>query len=308
MAIALGKKVAPAADRRQRKRRGDGRVAAAFLAPGLGGFAVFTLIPILGSLVVSFTLWPLSGHPSFVGFANFTKLFTADPMFTHALVNTLIFTIAYVPLNIVISLAMASWISRRIRGRNAYRVLFFIPVVTPIVANAAVWQLMLMPNGMVDSLWQTFFGVHAPNFLGSTTYAMASVVLMSLWQGFGYNLIVFATALEAVPEDLLEAARIDGAGSVRQFFRIKIPLISPSLFFATTMTMIASFQVFAQPYVLTDGGPGNSTTTMVMYLYRNGFQYYNFGYASAVGVILFLVILAVSGIIFAAQRKLVHYE
>jgi multiple sugar transport system permease protein len=308
MATAEAVRALPGARRAKQRRHGDGRAAALFLAPGLGGFTIFTLIPIMGSLLVAFTVWPLTGNPSFTGLSNFKKLFTDDPLFLQSLRNTLVFTAAYVPLNIAISLGMAAWISPRIRGRNAYRVLFFIPVVTPIVANAAVWQLILMPNGAVDSVWQTLFGGHSPNFLGDTTYAMASVVTMSLWQGFGYNLLVFATAMEAVPESLLEAARLDGAGPIRQFFSVKIPLISPALFFATTMTVIASFQVFAQPYVLTNGGPNNRTTTLVMYLYRNGFQFYNLGYAAAVGVVLFVVILLVSGIIFALQRRLVHYE
>ena len=296
------------AGKKRARRRGDGPVAAGFLAPSLGGFAIFTLIPILASFVVAFTVWPLGGEPTFVGFANFIKLLTADPNFLQPLWNTLVFVVVYVPLNIVLALSLATWISPRIRGQNGYRVLLFIPVVTPMVANAAVWQLMLVPNGVIDGVWQTVFGVHAPNFLGSSTFAMTSVVLMSLWQGFGYNLLVFVSALEAVPENLLEAASLDGASIAKQFFRIKIPLISPAIFFGATMTVITSFQVFVQPFVLTGGGPGNSTSTLVMYLYRTGFLFHNLGYASAIGVILFLVILAVSGIVFAAQKALVHYE
>jgi ABC-type spermidine/putrescine transport system permease subunit I len=197
--------------KKRARRRGDGPVAAGFLAPSLGGFAIFTLIPILASFVVAFTVWPLGGDPTFVGFANFIKLLTADPNFLQSLGNTLVFVVAYVPLNIVLALSLATWISPRIRGQNGYRVLLFIPVVTPMVANAAVWQLMLVPNGVIDGVWQTVFGAHAPNFLGSSTFAMTSVVLMSLWQGFGYNLLVFVSALEAVPENLLEAASLDGA-------------------------------------------------------------------------------------------------
>lgn len=287
---------------------GDGRVAAGFLAPSLGGFAIFTLVPIVASFVVAFTVWPISGSPTFAGLSNFVKLLTDDPNFFQALKNTLIFVFAYVPLNLVLSLALATWISPRIRGQNGYRVLLFIPVVTPMVANAAVWQLMLLPSGVVDGIWQSVFGVHAPNFLGSPTYAMAAVVLMSLWQGFGYNLMVFVSALEAVPENMLEAASLDGASTAQQFFRIKIPLISPAIFFGTTMTIITSFQVFVQPFVLTAGGPGNSTTSLVMYLYRSGFLFHNLGYASAIGVFLFLIILLVTGIVFAVQKKLVHYE
>jgi multiple sugar transport system permease protein len=137
---------------------------------------------------------------------------------------------------------------------------------------------------------------------------MAVVVLLSLWQGLGYNLMVFVSALEAVPENMLEAASIDGASIVQQFFQIKVPMISPAIFFGATMTIITSFQVFVQPFVLTAGGPGNSTSTLVMYLYRSGFLFHKLGYASAIGVCLFLIILAVTGIVFLAQKRLVHYE
>jgi len=236
------------------------------------------------------------------------KLFTKDPAFLTTIGNTLVFVVAYVPLNLAFSLAIAAWISPRIRGANAYRVLLFIPVVTPMVANAVVWQMLLIPTGLIDNLSLTLFGVHAPNFLGSTSTAMICVVVMSLWQGFGYNLLIFSSALQAVPESLLDSAAIDGAGTWRRFFSIKVPMISPSIFFAATMTLITSFQVFAQPFVLTNGGPNSSTTTMVMYLYRSGFQFLNLGYASAVGVVLFLMILAITGLVFLAQKKWVHYD
>ncbi len=294
--------------RRRRSRRGDGLAATGFLAPTLGGFSIFTALPIIASLVVAFTVWPLAGTPTFTGLDNFTRLLTDDPAFLKTVRNTLIFVVAYVPLNLALSMAIAAWISSRIRGANVYRVLLFIPVVTPMVANAAVWQLMLIPSGLIDNLWQTLFGVSAPNFLGSTSTAMLCVVVMSLWQGFGYNLLIFASALQAVPVSLLEAAEIDGAGPWRRFFTVKIPMMSPSIFFAATMTMITSFQVFAQPFILTNGGPNSSTTTMVMYLYRTGFQFFQLGYASAVGVLLFLMIMIVTGLMFLAQKRWVHYE
>lgn len=292
----------------RRRRHGDGRIAALFMAPTLGGFAIFTLFPIAASIAVAFTMWPLAGSPTFVGIDNFVKLFTNDPAFLGTMVNTLIFVVAYVPLNLVLSLALAAWISPQIRGGAGYRVILFIPVVTPMVANAAVWQIMLVPNGVIDGFWFSTFGVHAPNFIGSTNTAMLSVVVMSLWQGFGYNLLVFTAALRSVPPSLIDSAAIDGAGTWRRFFSIKIPTISPWIFFATTLTLITSFQVFAQPFVLTGGGPSNSTSTMVMYLYRTGFQFFNLGYASAIGVVLLVMILVVTGIVFLAQKKWVHYD
>lgn len=298
----------PGPARRRRRRRGDGPAAAAFLAPSLGGFAVFTAFPIVASILVAFTVWPLAGTPTFTGLDNFRRLLTQDPAFLKTVLNTLIFVVAYVPLNLALSLAIAAWITPRVKGANVYRVLLFIPVVTPMVANAAVWQIMLIPNGLIDNIWQSLFGVSAPNFLGSTQTAMLSVVIMSLWQGFGYNLLIFSSALQAVPESLLDSAAIDGAGPIRRYFSIKLPLMSPSIFFGATMTLITSFQVFAQPFILTNGGPSSSTTTMVMYLYRQGFQYFNLGYASAVGVLLFIMILIITGLVFLAQKRWVHYD
>jgi multiple sugar transport system permease protein len=298
----------PSPSNRRRKKRGDARAATGFLAPSLGGFAIFTAFPIIASIAVAFTTWPLAGTPKFTGLDNFVKLLTRDPAFGKTILNTLIFVVAYVPLNLVLSLAMAAWISPRVHGANIYRVLLFIPVVTPMVANAAVWQIMLIPSGLIDNVWHNVFGVAAPNFLGSTQTAMLSVVLMSLWQGFGYNLLIFSSSLQAVPESLLDAASIDGAGPWRRFLSIKIPMMSPSIFFAATMTLITSFQVFAQPFVLTNGGPSSSTTTMVMYLYRTGFQYFNLGYASAVGVVLFVMIMIITGLVFMAQKRWVHYD
>jgi multiple sugar transport system permease protein len=298
----------PRSGQKLRRHHGDGRAAAAFMAPTLGGFAIFTLFPIVASVVVAFTMWPIAGSPVFVGMDNFIKLFTDDPAFLRTIVNTLIFVIGYVPLNLALSLALAAWISPRIKGGSGYRVILFIPVVTPMVANAAVWQLMLTPNGVIDGFWFSTFGVHAPNFLGSSNTAMLSVIVMSLWQGFGYNLLIFTAGLRALPSTLLDSAALDGAGPVRTFFSIKIPIISPWIFFASTMTLITSFQVFTQPFVLTNGGPSNSTSTMVMYLYRTGFQFFNLGYASAIGVVLLVMILIVTGVVFLAQKKLVHYD
>jgi multiple sugar transport system permease protein len=294
--------------RRKPFRNRDSFAAIFFLAPSLGGFALFVLIPIVGSILIAFTVWPLAGVAHWTGFDNFVTLFTKDQIFVQAVYNTLFFVLTYVPINIVLSLSLAAWISPRVKGRNVYRFLLFVPVVTPMIANAAIWRIMLVPDGLIDSVSKTVTGVGAPNYLGLTSTAMITIVIMSLWQGFGYNLMVFAAALEAVPENLTEAAALDGAGSIRQFFSIKLPMISPAVFFGTTMTIITSFQVFAQAYILTGGGPSFSTQTLVMTLYQDGFQYHNLGYASAIGVLLFGGILLVSGLVFASQKKLVHYE
>lgn len=291
----------------RRGRRGDGRAASGFLAPSLLGLMAFTSFPIVASLVISFYNWPVFGSQAFVGLRNYQTLLDSKA-FRTAVLNTMLFVVLYVPLNIVISLGLAVWISPRIKGRGAYRTLFFIPAVTPVVANAAIFSLILSPNGLVDSLSQTWFAQQAPNFLGSTSWAMAAVVLLSIWQGFGYNMLVFSAALDAVPSSLTEQAAIDGASTINRFFRIVLPLLTPSIFFAVVLTLISSFQVFTQAYVLTGGGPGNTTTTMVLFLYEQGFRFFKLGLASAVAWVLFLIILVITVFQFIGQKKWVNYD
>jgi multiple sugar transport system permease protein len=305
--VNIGQAAVAEAPRPGRGRRGDGRAASGFLAPSLLGLLAFTAFPIVASLLIGFFNWPVIGDPKFTGLKNYASLLGSKE-FRTAILNTAVFVLLYVPLNIVISLGLAVWISPRIKFRGFYRTVFFIPAVTPVVANAAIFSLILSPNGLVDSLMQTWFGVQAPNFLGSKTWAMSAVVLLSIWQGFGYNMLVFSAALDAVPGSLVEAASIDGAGAVARFFRIVLPLMTPAIFFAVVLTLISSFQVFTQAYVLTGGGPGNATTTMVVYLYEQGFQFYKLGLASAVAWVLFVIILVITVLQFIGQKRWVNYD
>jgi multiple sugar transport system permease protein len=299
---------AAAATQAGRTRRGDGKAATGFMAPSMLGLLAFTAFPIVASLIIGFYNWPVIGSHTFIGLKNYENLLTSKEFHT-AILNTFVFVLLYVPVNLVISLGLAVWIgSKGIRFRGLYRTIFFIPAVTPVVANAAIFSLILSPNGLIDSLMQTWFGVQAPNFLGSKTWAMPAVVMLSIWQGFGYNMLVFSAALDAVPTSLTEAAAIDGAGTVARFFRIVLPLITPSIFFAVVLTLISSFQVFTQAYVLTGGGPGNATTTMVVYLYEQGFQFYKMGLASAVAWVLFIIILVITVFQFIGQKRWVHYD
>ncbi|GAA3668573.1 carbohydrate ABC transporter permease [Microbacterium marinilacus] len=279
----------------------------AFAAPHALGLALFTLVPIGMALVMSFHDWPMIGTAEWTGAANFQTLF-GDPTFRAALGNTVLFVVLYLPLNLIVSLGMAAWLSPKIRHRQIFRVIFFLPTVTPIVANAVVWRLMYQPGGAIDGTVQTIFGVPAPAFLSDPNWAMIAVVVMSVWQGFGYNMIVFSSALDSVPENQLEAAALDGANAWTTFWRIKLPLISPSLFFATTMTLITSFQVFIQPYIMTKGGPGNSTMTLVQFIYTQGFTFQQLGLASAAAFVLFVIILGVTAVQFLGQKKWVHYD
>ncbi len=279
----------------------------AFALPHGLGLAIFTLLPIVVSLVISLFRWPLLGTPSFLGLGNYGRLFS-DPIFGQVVANTVLFVVLYVPLNLVVSLGLAAWLTPRIKGRHIFRVIFFIPSITPVVANVVVWRMLYQPGGFIDGTLQSTTGVSAPNFLGDEHWAMMAIVVMSVWQGFGYNMLVFSAALDAVPENLTEAAAIDGANAWTIFWRIKLKLISPSIFFGTMMTLITSFQVFAQPFILTKGGPGSSTSTIVLYIYNQGFQFHQLGLASAAAWILFVIILGVTAVQFLGQKKWVHYD
>jgi multiple sugar transport system permease protein len=186
-------------------------------------------------------------------------------------------------------------------------VLFFIPVVTPIVANVLVWRMIYQPNGAIDGIGQQF-GLDLPNFLGDPNWAMVSLVVMSVWQGFGYNLLVFSAAIDSIPASLNEAASLDGVGPWQRFRHITLPMISPSMFFASTMTLITTFQVFAQPYLLTGGGPGATTETLVLFIYREGFSSFALGMAAAAAWILFAIILLITALQFLFQKKWVNYD
>ncbi|MDP3951353.1 carbohydrate ABC transporter permease [Microbacterium sp.] len=294
--------------RRNSLAKVESRQALGFATPALVGLALFTIVPVGLSIVMSVFDWPAFGDRNFNGVDNYVKLFTDSPDFWPALRNSAIFTLLYVPLNIVLSLALAIGLGPRIRGRGALRVLFFIPVVTPMVANVLVWKMILQPQGLVNGVSTSVFGIELPNFLADPSWAMVMVVAMSVWQGLGYNMLIFSAALEQLPDSVLEAAAIDGAQGLRRIWSILIPMISPSIFFAAVMTMISALQVFAQPQLLTGGGPGNATKPLVMYIWEQGFTFGDLGLAAAAAWILFAIIIVITGIQFAAQKKWVHYE
>lgn len=296
-------------DRRRRPsaRRGDGKLALAYLAPGKTGLVIFILIPLLASIVISLYRWPLFGSPEFQGLGNYQTLLFSDPMFWRVLLNTLVFTIAFTSLNLLLSVTIAVWLQQLGPWGPFFRVLFFIPVVMPMVANALIWRLMLNDEGVINS-FLGFFGIDGPSWLGTPTLAMTSLIAMSLWQGIGYNIVVLGAGLNTINTSTLEAAMIDGAGAWKRFLSVVLPLLTPSIFFCLVMTLIGAFKVFAQPFMLTDGGPGNSTTTLVLYLYRQGFSFNDLGYASALAWSLFVLVMLVTALQFSGQRKWVTYD
>ena len=297
----------PAARHANRQEVQEGRTAFFFLLPSLIGVILFLVVPIIASVVLSFTNWKLLGQPSFVGFANYVRLFTADPQFWPVVRNTLFFTAEYLVLNIVISLGLAVWISSLKVGQRWFRVIFFLPTFTPGIAVAIVWMLIFAPGGFFDFIMKSL-AIAIPSVLTDQSLAMQAVIVVSLWAGVGYNTVLFNAALDMVPANYLEAARIDGASAWDRFWQIRLPLISPTLFFGTVMTAITSLQVFDQIYVMTRGGPGNATATLGYAIYQKGFQNFQMGYASAIAWVMFAMIMALTAFQFWLQRKWVHYD
>lgn len=296
--------------RRVTRRAREFRVAGGFLSLNLAGFLIFTVIPVGFSLYLAFFDWPLSGgRKSFVGVRNFTNALNSFG-FWRVVLNVLYFVGAYVPLNLVISLGLASLLSPRcriVKGKPLLRVLFFLPVVTPLVASSLVWSLMYSDDGVFNTALK-FLHIGAVPWLSSTTFSMPSIIIMSLWLGFGYNMILFVAGIGNIPDTLYDAASIDGAGPFRQFFSVTLPMLSPVVFFGTMLTLITSFQVFTQAYILTGGGPGDSSTTLVLELYQQAFNYFRLGYGSSIAWLLFVLILAVTGVFYLLRKWWVFEE
>lgn len=294
--------------RRNTIERRERRQALGFITPAVLGLAVFTVLPVGLAIVMSLFDWPIFGKRAFVGIDNYVTLLTSSPDFWPALRNSAVFTLLYVPLNLIVALGLSLLLGPRIRGRAVFRVLFFIPVVTPIVASALIWRLVLQPDGLLNGMTVSLFGWELPNFLVDQNWAMIAVVAMSVWAGMGYNMLVLTAALEQVPTSVVEAAQIDGARGIRLVWQVIIPLISPAIFFAAVMTIISSMQVFAQPQLLTGGGPGTSTVPLVMFIYNTGFKFQDLGLAAAGAWILFVIIIGITALQFRAQKRWVHYE
>lgn len=292
---------------KKKKGKSDLGIAIIFLAPNLIGFMIFTLVPMVFSMVMSLYDWPLTGEHTFVGLDNFITLFTQDVLFWKVMKNTLVYVAAYVALNVVIAMAMAVWITSLKKANEFFRSAFFLPMMIGIVSSTMIFKWILSENGLVNTIIR-LFGGDAPNWFGSTATAMIAVVIVSVWQGFGYNMVIFISGLLGVPDSVKEAAKIDGANAVQTFFRVILPCMSPSVFFAIVMTVISSFQVFDQTYVSTMGGPNNATNTLVLYLYNHAFKYQRLGYASAIAWILFFCILIVTALLMKQQKRFVNYE
>lgn len=273
------------------------RAAAGFLAPALALIGVFFFVPIVAGLVMSFTDFDLYaiGSPEtirFVGLDNYRHVLT-DGEFWRAMRNTAFFVGVGGPLSVLTSLAAALLVNAKLaRWKGLFRTVYFLPVVTTMVAVAIVWRYLLHPRyGLINAGLGTI-GLPAVDWLGDPHWAMPAIILLAVWKNFGYNMLIFVAGLQAIPEELYEAAELDGAGARARFWHVTLPSLGPTFLFVGVMTMIGQFQIFAEPYVMTQGGPLRSTVTVVLLMYEQGFRWWRMGLATSMAFVLFLVTLA----------------
>jgi multiple sugar transport system permease protein len=278
-----------------------------FVAPQVIGALVFMLFPIVFSLFLCFSEWKFTGSPQFIGLVNFKTIFSDKTTLT-AFINTLLFVAIVVPLNLLFSLSFAMLLDHKIIGRTIFRTLYFLPNVTSSIAASLVWVWIYNQDfGMLNSFLSRF-GINGIRWLNSTRLALPSIAIVVVWQSVGNNIIIFLAGLNNISSTLYEAAEIDGANWRQRFFRITIPMLTPTIFFIVIMGFIGAFQIFNEPYVMTVGGPGRSTFTMVLYLYILGFQFFRMGEAAVVSWMLFLMIAVVTFVQFRFQKKWVNYD
>jgi multiple sugar transport system permease protein len=285
----------------------EARWAYLFLLPNLLLFLAFTIYPVFASFFYSLNEWNLHNPMKFIGLGNYQALFN-DPTFLKVLRNTLVYTAGIIPFQTALGLLIALGLNQKLRFTTFYRTAFFVPVVTSSIAVSIVWQWMYQPEwGVFNSLLKQI-GIQGPNWLFSTTWAMPSVILLSIWKNVGYSVVLYLAALQGVPESYYESAMIDGANSWHRFWRINLPMISPTTFLIIVLSIIGSFQAFDQIYILTNGGPARATSVIAHYLYQNGFQYFNMGYAAAIAYVLFALLLIATVIQWYYRRRWVFGE
>lgn len=275
------------------------------ISPWILGFLAFTLLPILISLYASFTRWDLLSAPDWRGLANYERM-AADPRFWQSLKVTSLYTLAYVPLDLAGGLTLALLARPKLPGVKIFRTIYYLPVVFSGVAFVVVWMWMLHPEvGLINQSLR-LIGVNGPRWLLDPDWALPALLLMSFW-GWGRSMVIFLSGLSAIPNEIYEAAAIDGANKWVQFWRITLPLISPILFFNLVLSVISTFQTFTNVFVATNGGPLDSTLFLVLYIYRQAFQFLNMGYASALAWVLFIIVLIFTLLLVRSQRFWVFY-
>ena len=278
-----------------------------FILPWGIGFLAFVLGPVVASFVLSFMDYSVVTPPRFAGLDNYYELFVDDDRFGMSMFNTIYYVVFFVPLHMIVALGLALLLNQKVRGMPVYRTLYYVPSIVPVVAGAILWVWILQPEwGLINSLLRSV-GMEGPLWLASLTWSKPALILMALW-GSGAAMIICLAGLQGVPQHLYEAAEIDGANRWQRFWNVTMPLLTPTIFFILILGIIGSFQVFTTAYVMTGGGPAESTLFYMLYLYRRAFVYMNMGYASAMAWILFVAILVLTIIQFGMANQWVYYE
>ena len=281
--------------------------------PWVFGFIVLTLGPMIYSFFLSLTNWDLFTSPKFIGFDNYVRLFTKDKIFWKTVFNTLYYAFISVPLGMLFSLFITYFLNRPVKGSAIYRTLYYIPATVPGVASALLFKWLLAPDAGMINRFLAIFGVDGPAWLLEPAWVKPALILMSLWT-VGANITLLMAGMKSIPAEFYEAAELDGASPIAQYYRITLPLLTPVIFFNVINGLIGALQVFTQIYIMTGtggstmGGPNNASMMIVPYLFNNGFRYYKMGYASAIAWILFVLVLILTLLIFRSSSAWVYYE
>ena len=288
-------------------KRREARNFYLYTAPWLIGFFVLTLYPIVYSFYLMFTDMNLTGVGKFIGLENLKYAFTDDPLFIKAFINTLKYVVMFVPSSIILAFFVALLLSKKVKGLGFFRTAFYIPYITSGVAVTILWGWIYQKDYGIINYVLSLFGIQGVNWLGDKNIAMISIVILSLWT-IGNNIIIMLAGIQDIPQSYYESAQIDGAGAIRQIFSITLPLCTPTIYFNLIVTIIAAFQVFQQPLILTNGGPLNSTYTAAIHMYNNGFLYGKMGYASMMAWSLFVVIMVITLVVISTSKYWVFYD
>ena len=288
-------------------KRREARNFYLYTAPWLIGFFVLTLYPIVYSFYLMFTDMNLTGVGKFIGLENLKYAFTDDPLFIKAFINTLKYVVMFVPSSIILAFFVSLLLSKKVKGLGFFRTEFYIPYITSGVAVTILLGWIYQKDYGIINYVLSLFGIKGVNWLGDKNIAMISIVILSLWT-IGNNIIIMLAGIQDIPQSYYESAQIDGAGAIRQIFSITLPLCTPTIYFNLIVTIIAAFQVFQQPLILTNGGPLNSTYTAAIHMYNNGFLYGKMGYASMMAWSLFVVIMVITLVVISTSKYWVFYD
>jgi multiple sugar transport system permease protein/raffinose/stachyose/melibiose transport system permease protein len=258
------------------------------LTPSLLIYSIFVIIPIVVTIYLSFTDYSLVNKPSFIGLSNYKALVVDDTFWT-SVKNTCVYAFFTIAFSMIIGLLLAVALNGKVKGKKIFRTIFYMPNVISVIASSLAWLYIYDSTNGILNMFMKWFGLQQQEWLLDIRYSLGCIIVMSIWQTAGYNMVVYLSGLQTIPDYLYEAAELDGASKIRQFFSITVPMLTPTTFFLVVMSFIFSFQVFGQVYAMTSGGPMNSTTTIVHQIYKNGFEGYKMGYASSISVFLLLV-------------------